>query len=253
MLFRHLIIGALSLLLVRPARSPGAEAKVIAPRTAPAGSYFLLDGSQSIASQRVTWKLIDPDVAVYRSGDGRKIVLLVPTPRTLCLSLEATDSDNSTDSQLLRIQIGASSPPAPGPAPQPNPQPSPQPVEPDLGAGRLGLATAARDECRKLTHPTRVAEIPQVVAQLVKLRTRIQSGAVDVQSVVSLKSALDQLQRENRDALGTSVKLWSPWGEWWSSAMKDLYLDGKLATPADWIDAIDETTTGLNAARKPGA
>ena len=233
-----------------------AEARAKVPATAAACSYVLLDGTASTASKRLTWKIPDPDVLVYRSGDGRQIVIYVPSPRSLCLNLEAVDSDNSTDTQLVCIKITGDGV-TPAPVIPPIPVPIPDPVEPKpvvpvvpvLPAGRFLLAQSAFDQASKLTHATRAIEVPKVVAQLERLRDRIKSGEVNVGSLLSLKAGLDKLVSENKEALGPSITYWSPWGDWWASAMKALYTSSKLATAADWIAAIDETILGLKAVK----
>lgn len=268
-MIRFLVVGlALMLASLVGRLVRGADATVRAPATMPACTYFLLDASPSVASRRMTWQLTeaDADVAVYRSGDGRQVVLYVPSPRTLCVTLLAVDSDNSTDAHTVCVKITGDAVPGPVPTPGP-PVPSPvtpapvvptpvapivpavpvRPVEPDLPQGQFGLAKATRTETLKLTHASRHTEIPKVIAQLERLRDRIRSGDVNVGSLLSLKAGLDALQKENKQALGDSLKYWTNWGSWWAGQMKDLYLAGRLAKAADWIAAIEETLQGLRS------
>lgn len=235
----------------------GADAKIIAPPTAPVSQYVLIDGGESVG--KLDWSLTDPETAIFVSPDGKQILAWCPKPRKVLLTLKATDAaGESTDWHTIRF--GGDPEPTPSPAPSPDkpkpvtpptPKPLPSPVpSPDtkpskLPDGRFKVAQPCCDRACEIAADQRRSDAVLVAKHLADLRDRIKSdSSLDVKDIKAMQREVSLAVR----GLPTSLKgRWFEWAKWWCHEFYTHWQGSKLTTQAEWVTFIDETILGLKA------
>ncbi len=217
----------------------GANARIAAPEHAAPGEYILFDGSASVGS--LTWNT-DPGAEVFRSDDGKKI-LVVATKRRCKVRLTAKDTAG-TSSDVAVVEIGDSPEPAPKPdTPKPAP---PVPLNPkSLADGKFKVAQPCCDRACQIRTDQRKAEAELVAKHLAELRNKIKSDArLDLTNLQVMRAEV----MKATGSLPSALKhRWIEWAQWWGTELSAQSIGGKLATAADWCLFIDETILGLKA------
>lgn len=220
----------------------GADAKINAPATAPAGQLLLIDGSESTGS--LMWTVADPEVSLLESRDKKQIVVFVPTPRKTLITLQAKDSaGESTDYHVLRSE-GTDSTPAPKPD---KPKPSPAVPGKPLPPGTFNISQPCCDEACKIKSGQRKADADLISTHLAELRDRIRSDkTLDCGDLPTMQTEVMRATKGLPMAIKTR---WLDWATWWSRELCGRAAEKQLATSTAWVAFLDETILGLKAVK----
>ena len=236
-------------------RLSAAEAKIAAPKSTPATTPVLIDGRGARASLSVEWLISDPEATVFKSGDGRQLLVIGKPGRYVTIGQRAIDVDKSEDLAAVLIHFtgdGDSTPAPPEPAPKPMPDtPSPQPKpddSPAIPASEAGKQSYA--EAIKIISPSRRDQALKMAGQLRLVQEEIRTGKINVKNPIGLRAGLIKLQEGSKLALGADgIKAWLPWGDWFAGFIYDCYSTGKLANSEAWVSLFSEIIKGLEAVR----
>lgn len=172
---------------------------------------------------------------VYLELDGGKQLLLASYTGVYRVSLAVGNADG-VDQASHTVTVGK---PKPKPKPDDDDPPIPD-VEPNLPAGKFGLAIKSWRAAQKVKSERRPEEAKVLAAALFVAMAGADSQAMIDGFTSTMKAKFSEAQKT----------AWQPWKDAYLAELTALQSAGKLNEKADFVEAFSEMALGLSAVDK---
>lgn len=242
-------------LLAAGSQAAGPKAVVSGPKQARAGDVVILDASQSTGATHFNWRPMGNAAAVPLQ-DGKHCAVSTYRGQSTFMLIVSNAEGNDVAFYTLQVEHGDPAPaPVPGPVPTPTPVPTPIPTpppapapEPTFPPGTFGLAQLTYDLARKVPTAGRQAETAALADALDQLRVDCETGSLKEAAATAI---IQRFSEVTKQALGSAHQAWlGVFGNELSKQISALYWKGKLNTPAQWAELLNEIVPPLREAAK---